>query len=105
MTVDTAELRRLLAEATPGPWRTEVGGQVWSWVRPNGRRFVATTRYRTHPEDAPNAALIVAAVNALPGLLDRIEELEAENALLREPGGWAKVVSRDALAALDEEEK
>ena len=77
--ITPAELRRLLAEALLGPWR-------------------ATGEFITTPGEAPvfvhykeDAALIAAAVNALAGLLDRIEALEAANATLKEllalPGG------------------
>ena len=64
MQPDTAELRRLLTEATPGPW----GAKGMNFY---GNHMVLGT------SSAVNADLIVAAVNALPGLLDRIEELEA----------------------------
>lgn len=66
-----AELRRLLAEATPGPW---IGSPAESWAGPN-----AVLDSDGHPiavcgDDAPwngylkasaDRALIVAAVNAL----------------------------------------
>ena len=52
MNIDTAELRRMMAEATPGPW-------VRAGLFDN-------------PHDA---ALSTAAVNALPALLDEVERL------------------------------
>jgi hypothetical protein len=49
--MNPADLRALLAAATPGPWKSA---------------------YYTNAD----AVLIVAAVNALPALLDRLEKLE-----------------------------
>ena len=64
---DIAELRRLLAAASPRPWK-----HVSWWDQ---------------CEDAiiceQDLALIAAAVNALPDLLDEVERLRAENARLR----------------------
>lgn len=85
---DIVALRELLAKATPGPYkRTSPGVDCWPGCAPSWRdrrviqdhlkgdkhaRVVADTMR------APDAALIVAAVNALPALLDRIEQLERE---------------------------
>ncbi|MBE3073140.1 MAG: hypothetical protein IMZ67_09210 [Acidobacteria bacterium] len=61
----SADLRRLLAEATPGPWMD--AGDIES--------VTLTIASNPYPGDMPhdgwdvNAALIVAAVNALPDLL------------------------------------
>ena len=63
-----AELRRLLAAATPGQWEAE-GSQVWG---PDGV-LVAAVREHSTIVDRPDAALIAAAVNALPPLLDAAE--------------------------------
>jgi hypothetical protein len=65
---DLQELRALLAEATPGSWLA--------------RRWVVTmadeeTEIGVFP-NPDDAALIVAAVNALPALLDRLEQAEGE---------------------------
>jgi hypothetical protein len=67
-------LEQLRAAATPGPWTHDVYEDHAS-----RRRFVAETGWR------PDAALIVAAVNALPSLVSALravaelaEELEAE---------------------------
>ena len=63
----TDRLRALLAEATPGPWQaTEKRGKRDGYVR-SGDRTLADMRLRNGEADA---ALIVAAVNALPALLD-----------------------------------
>jgi hypothetical protein len=113
----TAELRRLLAEATPGPWRWHgqigpnheiglrtVGNGVlyimgakrlgmqgaeftfwrrkpdehWGWngdMETASEVAVREVPYRKDIVDIanPNAQLIVAAVNALPALLDVVE--------------------------------
>lgn len=91
---EPTELRRLLGEGTPGPWtfnRHREGGDWLGNVQghyPDGsiRTITCNTLYGESAEREANAALITAAVNALPGLLDRVEELEkalsvAEDAL------------------------
>jgi hypothetical protein len=72
-----AQLRALLAGATPGPWWAN--HEDWS-VRYSAYGDVATNVY-----ERADRELIVAAVNALPALLDaldagerRVAELEAE---------------------------
>ena len=102
---DLAELRRLAEAATPGPWAARYGV---SWEA----RVCATTGSLADVNSTANAELIVAAVNALPGLLDaaaerdalaakveRVRELPAEHPA----GGWYMTSMRDVLAALDEE--
>lgn len=91
-----ADLRRLLEGATEGPWayrpdEFDDWGVVRSAPDNEGRRWVvcqarlpykgsddlnAHRRAGTDPYEA-DARLIVAAVNALPSHLDRIEALEA----------------------------
>ena len=65
-----AELRWLLAAATPGQWEAE-GSQVWG---PDGV-LVAAVREHSTLVDRPDAELIAAAVNALPALLNDAELL------------------------------
>jgi len=68
------ELRRLLGEATPGPW-THLGGRNW---QPYPER--RTDRDVYQPGDArstEDAALIVALRNHAPSLLARLEAAEA----------------------------
>ena len=84
----TSELRRLLAEATPGPVRLvdDLGSNIYvgdyrglemgKGYRPEG---FTLTAFITEAD----AALIVAAVNALPALLDRIEEQEKTREIYR----------------------
>lgn len=67
MSVDISKLRDLLAAATPGPWKPDYG-TVTSAV---GDIIGADISYGTPmlELDPANAALICAAVNALPELL------------------------------------
>lgn len=96
----TTELRELLAKATDGPWSWATCG-FDNYAFTIGRKdpvenmthVIADVCIR-EPAKA-NAALIVAAVNALPALLDRVEALEAENGRLRE----ALTPSADTKAA------
>lgn len=79
----TSELRRLLAEATPPfPWRAPASGDILT----SGREWVVASVHGHDPysparlsiaEDDANAALIVAAVNGLPALLDDLDALRA----------------------------
>jgi hypothetical protein len=93
---DTNELRKLLEKATPGPWRVQFtgGGDSWQVVGSNARREAfdreafddgsACGEYRQSCTD-PTRDLIVAAVNALPALLDELDGLRAE---LRRMSEW-----------------
>lgn len=92
------QLRDLLAKATPGEWTDyNFGSDYWvahssddsgPWIRMGGN----------HADRAANAALIAAAVNALPNLLDALEAaligLEDSNAMETSKG-------RHALAKLN----
>lgn len=88
---EIAELRGLQEAATPGPWqihhdldrygRTEVIGNVDVEVRDStwdASYEQAADTDCLHPRSEANAALIVAAVNALPRLLDTISSLTRE---------------------------
>lgn len=102
--LDLAELRRLLAEATPGPWRVAHvpddrdpaeylaellsygSGRCWGLAVPiddatdinDEAKFPSITG--NGPTSEQNARLIAAAVNALPALLDRLEAAESAEA-------------------------
>src|SRR3990167_2093755 len=95
-----ATLRRLLAEGTPGPWRVKPsrvkrsGNATDTVVR--GRSFYRsgspTAPIQEDPAgkgvavtdaDGKDAALIVAAVSALPALLDVVELADK---VVRKPG-------------------
>lgn len=92
MTMTTKELLALVAAATPGPWliedRTIYALQPWGWrngVQQVCNRFYATVYGQTMCGNGPtkeevdaNAALIVAAVNALPGLCAEVEALRKD---------------------------
>lgn len=74
---DVKALRRLHGEASALPWRvvenTDIcGEQHWVWRQ--GRRYWTTEIAEGNAVE--DAALIVAAVNALPSLLGRLEQLE-----------------------------
>ncbi len=81
------ELRALLSEATQRPWQTKnipynklddpciFSGATGQYVC----QLVYDQQSITQrPEVDADAALIVAAINALPELLDRVERLEAD---------------------------
>jgi hypothetical protein len=93
--VTTKELRELLARATRGKWIADLddfgNGEIEACVTDAGVSFLFTSttdvayekdygvRDWVKARDSQamhNAALIVAAVNALPALLDRLEKLE-----------------------------
>ena len=79
VTTDIAELERLLAEATPGPWSSQHGydePELSIWAGGHCL-FADSFRYAR----SADAALIAAAVNALPALLAERERLRG--AILR----------------------
>ena len=91
-----SELRGLMAEATPLPW---VGPAQYPSEVEDGDGLTIASCWHEHAvgasitiqgvlpcslaESASNAALIVAAVNALPALLDERDRLIGENERLR----------------------
>lgn len=89
---DLDELKALAEAATPGPWQNEADqygrpkikdSNGWTLadlctLAPNGPRFKA-------PHDA---ALIVAAVNALPDLISRLEKAEGALRYYADPENW-----------------
>lgn len=107
---DVAELRRLLAGASPLPWQWEpASGKSWplgdeSLVTTSGDPVLYGWGYDASGIDATAAdrALIAAAVNALPGLLDDAAE---RNALAADADKWqraALTLQRDRDALTDE---
>ena len=75
-TPDVAELRRLAEAATPGPWRDEM-------MQGKGVNLTAIIAGRPNPDDLRvigstlahnDARVLIAAVNALPALLDAAAE-------------------------------
>lgn len=76
-----ARLRKALAMATPGPWRIYHSGAPRTISADYGdiNCIIAHTSagkraWAAAPHGEANAALIVATVNALPALLDLIEQ-------------------------------
>jgi hypothetical protein len=90
-TPDIAELKRLLAEATPGPWHTDkYHAYVWGphmemVADTNGEVRIARARGTGGglPIDT-NIDLILAAVNAAPALLEAVEERDQLKARVTE---------------------
>ena len=87
LTPDLAELRRLAEAATPGPWRTEylmgAGNDLLTAIvagraTPDDLRVIGSTLAER------DGQFIVAAVNALPDLLDDADALRAELAHMTE---------------------
>lgn len=77
---EIAALKELLAKATPGPWAVEYGhekqdGQMY-WQVHDGQDAIANNQFCYARNSDQNAALIVAAINALPSLI-AIAEREA----------------------------
>lgn len=68
--IDIDELRKLLAAATPGPWvLNNIVVSAYICRSTDGHAFESIL-------GLTNAELIVAVVNALPELLDRLERYE-----------------------------
>ena len=115
--IDLNDLMRLREAATPGPWDTEYrerengmyGQDVFTsengetiatiawYPKPLGNGVTSTYR-------ADNAAYIVAACNAVPELVQRIRELEAQCDWLAQTAansGWGGVrVGKDGIREL-----
>lgn len=83
--MNAEDLKKLLAEATPGPWEAESGhvqqnGTLY-WQVTDGADAIMQNQFCwTRGDAAANAALVALA----PDLAARVIELEAENARLRE---------------------
>lgn len=76
MTDIIQELRGLIAEATPGPWECDGAVLEYEGARFGEVAYVIGKAGQQFPAKAANAALIVAAINHLPALLDRLEAAE-----------------------------
>jgi hypothetical protein len=107
MTTNINELKRLLAEATPGPWNvhTQADGDYLLHTHTPYTYGVATVHAPSEADEAAegeaNAALIAAAVNSLPGLLAAHERLrEALRMIVVTPLAIddARDIARGALA-------
>lgn len=74
-TPDLDVLAGLLAEATPGPWRvqTSASGET-HWIEVESKATIVDGLQAT----TANLDAMVAAVNALPSLIERVRAAEAE---------------------------
>ena len=73
-----AELRALLAKATPGPWRRTGRTILYS----NGLHISCLTAGSREAQDVADAELIATMRDALPALLDVVEKASALLAVL-----------------------
>ena len=90
----TDELERLIKSASELPWKEglRAGDEKDVW----GPGYLVAKVYLGSPaakRRANNAALIVAAVNALPELLERVKRLEADLQVIA--FGWRYVAEPD----------
>jgi hypothetical protein len=86
MTIDIAKLRELLAAATPGKWTWDDYAIMAEQSQHDVTVLCSPGGCGPVDCDPANAALICAAVNALPELLDEVERLRAA---LQEIQDWA----------------
>lgn len=94
MSDEHAKLRMLVDAATPGPWTCVDGDECWTIVDHDEVPLIDV--YKTDDNAEHDAALVTAACNALPGLLDRLAYLDA--LIKAERLAW-----RRALAAAEAE--
>lgn len=76
--IDIVALRELHAKATPGEWTYTVNAEGTRWILDSYAAHAIACGAGYEPINLTNATFIAAAHNALPALLDRIEELEGE---------------------------
>ena len=87
-TQQITDLRKLLAEATPGPWRFDGFDRILS--KDDEAQLATVYGAACQDQDGyPVALLLVAAVNALPVLLDAAEREQRLREALRELRQWA----------------
>ncbi len=81
-----AALRELLAKATPGPWKTsrDLHDDGYFYIDTQSGTLMETEASNPIETEGDNASLIVAAVNALPELLEAVEMMTAAA-----PTGWS----------------
>jgi hypothetical protein len=82
MTDTLDELEKLLKAGTPGPWE-----RALNVVIAGSERVAFVWRDEDGQYSAANAALIVAAINAMPGLIEsarRVEEMQAALTVMSE---------------------
>lgn len=107
MSAEIDRLRGLLAGGTPGPWTAKMSQRSRACVMaddPEHPLAVCSTTREERAVDSANAALIVAAVNALPSLLDEIERLRTiERAAQTKKRGDDELERLDREGGVDEE--
>lgn len=100
-----AELREKLAKATPGPWEAREAPdgyfQDMNIIRPDGLAVACAVMNGdiTRTETWDNASLIVAAINALPTILDTLESQRREIEWMREALEEAVALIRECRLA------
>lgn len=109
MTIDTEKLRALLAAGTPGPWRAVIEGDqpvvyyrglIGLCANKNSDGYVSVvTEANARPvhDVKANAALIAAAVNALPELLNETERLRADLARVTAERNHMRAIMADEV--------
>ena len=96
---DLKRLRELLEKATPRPWQVARGGSGMHIVDPEAHWIAECI-------SSHDRAFIVAAINALPALLDRLEKAEQLYQEVRERHGPRdQDVTCSLCAALEAYEK
>ena len=105
--LESRTIHQLIDAATPEPWSWDdddgrivrFNSKDWSHrtVASGGASFEGNYRLTIDPADA---VLIIAAVNALPGLLDRIEQLETRVDQLDMALGTARMAFRSLSLGL-----
>lgn len=92
---ERAALRALAEKATPGPWKG--GGGVFG--PPPELRTIVETDGGFYPPGPEDEELIVAARNALPALLDYIDDLEREVARAQDQAQrWEDIANTECRA-------
>lgn len=96
------ELRRLAGEATPGPWtaaESQFDAPRYEVLGPK-RQYGGLTQWPVAIGNAErcDAAYIVAAANALPGLLDRIDQRDRD---VRDAHARIDAIARDWAASTE----
>ena len=90
---ELAELMRLMEKATPGPWKKKLQS---SYIIP-----ICTALHNNYAQAKADAAYIVAACDAVPKMVERIMELEAQRDWLAQAAanaGWHGVrVSKEYM--------
>lgn len=99
-----SDVKKLLAEATPLPWRSKGSRQPWAndaymvWAKEATQVVPPALNWK---ESCANAALIVAAVNALPAYEAAVEALQAiANSDDNDVVEYARFCEQTARAAL-----